>query len=750
MDSADHTAVALQTLLAPERAQTQPPLYEHGRPTLTTAIATLALGGAERIVLDWAASCAPQYNVQLVVLRGTPLEWPVPQCITVTRLDAGDAFNTMAQLTTIGAEIAANGNPVVLCHLLTAAERGALARGGARPVPVLHNAAAGWIEEAGKLVDAPLVITVSHAARTELRSSGVRTPCAVVHHLPRTPLPRPDARSHWRAQWALPVHARVIGMIGAIKPQKDYPHALRLLAALLARRDAWLVIVGGPVGRDGPLAWSALLTLSQHLGVDSRVRLTGFVNHAADCLPAFDMLLNTSRHEGLSIATLEALAAGLQVVSGAVGGQGEIPAPELALMPTDATDAQWVNTIEHALDRLPDRAISLPAWRGFPAHRVWTLFHLAQDYIAQPGVLFVTANLNAGGAQRSLCNLALVLNGSMRFEIAVCGDSSSDYFHNTLKSAGIIVHRSAATRDCFDHTEAILQRTVVERYATICFWNVDAKVKLLLVKALAHTAARLIDVSPGGYAFEEMQATRDFQQWIAYAENEYYARLDALVLKYRGNAPDAAHGRVKIIPNGTPLPPRRTTDKGAPRIAPAIVVSGRIAPSKFVLEIVASMRLLWRTHPQAELHLLGRAEPRHAAYVRELLAAIGTELGRRIFVHGAVFDAPEQLGDYTAALILGEHQGSPNAVLEALAAGVPVVANDSGGTREMISNECTGLLLRERDPSAIAAALARVIGDPKLAQHLAQAGRRHVEKNFSMLQMAASYRKLFESGWRNR
>jgi len=751
MDSADHITAALQTLLAPERAQTQPPLYDHGRPTLTAAIATLALGGAERIVLDWAASCAAQYNVRLVVLRGTPVEWPVPRGFTVTRLDAGDASDTLAQLTAIGAQIAASGNPVVLCHLLTAAERKALEHGGAQPVPVLHNAAAGWIEEADALVDAPLVITVSHAARSELRVSGLRTPCAVVHHLPRTAAPRPDARSRWRAQWALPAHARVIGMIGAVKPQKDYPRALRLLAALLVRHDAWLVIVGGPVGRDGPLAWGALLTLAQHLGVDSRVRLAGFVNHAADCLPAFDMLLNTSRHEGLSIATLEALAAGLPVVASAVGGQGEIPAPGLVLMTHGASDAQWLDAVEHALDHPPDRATSLPAWCGFPAHRVWTLFHLARNYIAQPGVLFVTANLNAGGAQRSLCNLALALNGSLRFEIAVCGDSTSDYFHNTLKRAGIIVHRSTATRDGFDHAEAIVQRTVAKRYATICFWNVDAKVKLLLVKVLAHTSARLIDVSPGGYAFEEMQAsgtTRDFQQWIAYTENEYYARLDALVLKYRGDAPAAASGRVKVIPNGVPLPPHRAANISSPRLVPVIVVSGRIAPSKFVLEIVASMRLLWHTHPQAELHLLGRAEPRHAAYALDVLAAIGIELGRRIFVHGAVFNAPERLGDYTAALILGEHQGSPNAVLEALAAGVPVVANDSGGTREMISNGRTGLLLRERSPSAIAAALTRVIGDPKFAQLLSHAGQRHVEKNFPMLQMASSYRMLFESGWR--
>jgi glycosyltransferase involved in cell wall biosynthesis len=739
MDSIDRAAVATSTLFAPARAADQPPLCDHGRPALTAAIATLALGGAERIVLEWAASCARCYRVRLVVLRRVEIEWPVAAGIELTRLNEGEAA---PQLQSIGAEIAASGNPVVLCHLLDAAERAALAHGGAQPVPVLHNAAAGWIEDAGALAAASLVLTVSRAAQRELRMEGVLARSAVVHHIPRVPDPRPHARAHWRDCWALPRAACVIGMVGAVKPQKDYTRALRIFAALLERRDAWLVIVGGPVGRDGPLAWYALLTLAQHLGVAARVRLAGFVPHAADCLPAFDLVLNTSRYEGLSMATLEALAAQLPLVVSAVGGQGEISAPGLALVAPVAGDAMWVDAIMRALEQRP----AAPAWRDFPSHRVWTLFHLARTVGLQPGVLFVTANLNAGGAQRSLCNLALALQPSLRLEIAVCGESSSEYFHHRLKQAGVAVCRTAASRDCFDHAEAVVQRALAGGYATVCFWNADAKVKLLLVKALAATAVKLVDVSPGGYAFEEMQAVRDFQQWTAFNEDEYYGRLDMLVLKYRGDAPVAARGKIKVIPNGVPLPAHAAKDCGAPRI----VVSGRIAPTKFVLEIVAAMQILWRTHPLAELHLLGNVEPRHAQYGQALIAAIGTECGRRIFLEGAAFDAPLRLREYTVALVLGEHQGSPNAVLEALAAGVPVVANDSGGTREMVIDGRTGVLLRDREPAAIAAALARVIGDARLAQRLARAGRRHVKRNFSMPQMASAYRKMFESGWRRR
>jgi glycosyltransferase involved in cell wall biosynthesis len=729
-------AAALDRILAPPRAEVQPPLYDQKPSQLTAAIATLALGGAERIVLDWAAGCAACYPVRLIVLRRAPAEWPVPPGITVTLLDSTDPLQA---LTAAGAEIAAAGNPLVLCHLLTAAERAALARGGALAIPVLHNAAAGWNDDARALAKEPRVIAVSHAAANDLRDAGSRAACTVIHHVPSTPRVHPQARSQWRERWAVPQNALVIGMVGAVKPQKAYTHALRLLAQILERHDVWLVIVGGPVGRDGDAAWNALLAQARRLQLEPRLRLPGFIANAAGCLPAFDLLLNTSRYEGLSIATLEALAAGLPVVASAVGGQGEITAPGLRLIGEADADTTWLRAIEASLTVRPPP----PAWRGFPSHRLWTLLHLLPRLDPVPGVLFVTANLNAGGAQRSLCNLTRNLNRSLRLEIVVCGDSSTAHFYLQLQAAGVMVRRSAASRDCFDHAEAIVQRVVSGRFGAVCFWNTDSKVKLLLVKTLATSRVRLVDVSPGGYSFEEMQALREFQQWIAFDENAYYARLDRLVLKYQGSAPTAAQRRKTVIPNGVPAP-ALCFDKAATN-PPKIVVSGRIAPSKFIVEIVDSMRLLWQTHPATELHLLGHSEQRHADYAGTVISAIGAELNQRVFLHGAVFDAPDQLGQYRLALVLGEHQGSPNAVLEAMAAAVPVVANDSGGTRELVVHERTGLLIQGRDPRDIACTLKRLLDDIALARRLAVAGQRHVTRQFSMAQMVRAYRKLLVS-----
>src|SRR5256885_15384809 len=132
-----------------------------------------------------------------------------------------------------------------------------------------------------------------------------------------------------------------------------------------------------------------------------RLARPAFVPDAAACLPAFDLLLNTSAHEGRSIATLEALVNGVPVVASRVGGQGELPADGLTLVDKHAPLDDWAGAAAAALDR----SFRYPARTGFSSFRLWTLAHLAADFTPQDRVLFVTANLNAGGAPRSPVNL---------------------------------------------------------------------------------------------------------------------------------------------------------------------------------------------------------------------------------------------------------------------------------------------------------------------------------------------------------
>ena len=201
----------------------QPPLLALARGELTAALGGLALGGAERIVIDWAVRVQSSWPVHLIVLRDHPHEWPVPPGVRVTRLGGLDAETTLTQLTHLGREAAHRGPAAVLCHLLTETERRALAAGGARVVSVVHNARAGWLERASALDGDERTIAVSDAAAEDLRRDDCRTPISVIRHIPRPRRVAPDARATWRRVWRIPGQATVVGMIGAVSRRRIIP-----------------------------------------------------------------------------------------------------------------------------------------------------------------------------------------------------------------------------------------------------------------------------------------------------------------------------------------------------------------------------------------------------------------------------------------------------------------------------------------------------------------------------------------------
>ena len=138
--------------------------------------------------------------------------------------------------------------------------------------------------------------------------------------------------------------------MGAVKSQKNYSLALRILKAVHKRLDAYLVIIGGPVNtREGRSCWESVVDEINRLELRHRVAMPGFIPDAMRCLPTFDVMLNTSHYEGLSIATLEALTGGKSVVASQVGGQGEIASDGLILVSEHATDDVWVDALEKGL-----------------------------------------------------------------------------------------------------------------------------------------------------------------------------------------------------------------------------------------------------------------------------------------------------------------------------------------------------------------------------------------------------------------
>lgn len=128
-----------------------------------------------------------------------------------------------------------------------------------------------------------------------------------------------EARTAGRAELGLPDDMAVVGTVGNLVPKKDHRTLLDAFASVAeARERAHLVIVGG-----GPLE-TELREQARRLGVEARVTFTGQRPGVAGLLPAFDVFVLSSRHEGLPLALLEAMASQVPVVATVVGGIPEV------------------------------------------------------------------------------------------------------------------------------------------------------------------------------------------------------------------------------------------------------------------------------------------------------------------------------------------------------------------------------------------------------------------------------------------
>ena len=95
-------------------------------------------------------------------------------------------------------------------------------------------------------------------------------------------------------------------------------------------------------------------------------------------------------------------------------------------------------------------------------------------------------------------------------------------------------------------------------------------------------------------------------------------------------------------------------------------------------------------------------------------------------------DVPELLAAADVFVLSSASEGAPLSILEAMAAGLPVVASNVGGIAELVEDGVTGLLVPPADPVRLAQALARVLDDRDLRQRLGTAGRARARERFDL------------------
>ena len=182
--------------------------------------------------------------------------------------------------------------------------------------------------------------------------------------------------------------------------------------------------------------------------------------------------------------------------------------------------------------------------------------------------------------------------------------------------------------------------------------------------------------------------------------------------------------------------------RGLPTDRTLIAYVGKVIPEKRLEWILEVLRLV----PHAEAVIVGGYTEEHYGdrYYRELLSTYADVRSRAHFIGEVPWDhVPSYLAASDVFVFCSPWEGSPNAVIEAMAAGIPPVVSDIVAHREIIEHGKTGFLVD--GPAAMARFVETLAGDPGLRREIGSRGRAFVFDRFSAEACAQAHLKLYRS-----
>ena len=200
--------------------------------------------------------------------------------------------------------------------------------------------------------------------------------------------------------------------------------------------------------------------------------------------------------------------------------------------------------------------------------------------------------------------------------------------------------------------------------------------------------------------------------------------------------------RIVVIPNAATVAPRAArpvprTELARSATAPIVLTIARLDAQKGIAHLLDAAAAV----PDASFAIAGDGPDRAALEARA--GALG--IGDRVRFLGHRRDVPALLAAADLFVLPSLYEGLPLAALEAMAAGVPVVATAIGGTDEVVRDGETGTLVPPADPNALAAAITRTLADRDGAMRLAAAARSLVAREFSVESMVDAVSRLYDS-----
>jgi glycosyltransferase involved in cell wall biosynthesis len=362
---------------------------------------------------------------------------------------------------------------------------------------------------------------------------------------------------------------------------------------------------------------------------------------------------------------------------------------------------------------------------------------------SRPKLLIVATLAEAGGAQTFVRSLIEGLRDDYTIDVAAHGPTGA--LADACAQAGIpfhhvenLVRRPSPGRD----VRAVLEiRRLIGRLRPDLVQINSTKAGLVARLALIGTGVPAV-FTAHGWAFS---GRRGLARLTALFVEKATAPLSAAIVCVsdwdwqlaisRGIAPPQ---RLRHISNGIAVP-EASPERGPWPLRPLLLCVARLAPPKdirLLLDALAQDDLQrWR------LEIIGDGPDRASlqAHRDEL------RLSRRVEFLGERQDVAEHLARADAFVLPSKWEGLPYSILEAMSAGLPVIASRVGGIPELVVPGVTGLLVNPGDADALSAALRTLLNSGRRAREFGREGHARVKGHFRLDQMVAGYHDLFRS-----
>ena len=248
--------------------------------------------------------------------------------------------------------------------------------------------------------------------------------------------------------------------------------------------------------------------------------------------------------------------------------------------------------------------------------------------------------------------------------------------------------------------------------------------------------------------FQQTGPRRAVYHWINRHTDAFIAPSDAVrrsVLRQRGVLPERTH----LIYNGLELArfdtrARRAEARawlGVPPDAALAGMVGRLWPVKDQATLLRAFARIVPTTPKAHVVFLG--DGAEEENLRALAARLG--IAEHVTFAGACNDVPRALAALDAFALSSRSEGMSNAILEAMAAGLPVVATDVGGNPECVVHGHTGFIVPPGDDGRMAESLGLLLREPETARAMGEAGRERAAEHFDVDVMVRRTVELYDA-----